>query len=299
MLGLAASHLTLCHDSTANYSSHALVHRVQAMNSLNQALSCPCSSKVEGDARFATLLVLAFQSSYMPDGMLDFLHMIRGCVVISETAMTCFEDSAFRIFSTGKHQRRVREMSEFVGHSDIMWFRDVAWYREFVRECLESVRALAPMCQTGFEATYFGILESILDKAKITPVEGNVPILIFQCNISSAYLNTGFAELCDGYAILNGVIHDDFRHFTDPANHTAQILLAHFFLIEHEIGSLALRPIIQAFLFRSAVTAAWIRDVAARLPPAYTCYLAWPLEYEQSGKMRETAERCSPSGLVT
>lgn len=77
MLALGASHLTLC--TSANFSSQALSHRVKAIQSLNKMLSKQTFTKAEGDAAFATLLTLTFQSSYMPEGMLDFIAMVRGC----------------------------------------------------------------------------------------------------------------------------------------------------------------------------------------------------------------------------
>jgi hypothetical protein len=77
MLGLGASHLTI--HACGDYSSHALTHRVQAIKSLNSVLSRPNLSQEDGDAAFATIMSLTFQSSYMPEGMFDFVSMVRGC----------------------------------------------------------------------------------------------------------------------------------------------------------------------------------------------------------------------------
>ncbi len=115
MLGLAASHLDLC--SEGSYSAQALTHRVTAINSLNKSLGRPCSSKAEGDARFAAMMTLTFQASYMADGMIDFLSMSRGCHIVAMTAMLSFEESLFRSFSRDGHISTVKTMPH--GQSDL------------------------------------------------------------------------------------------------------------------------------------------------------------------------------------
>lgn len=77
MLGLGASHLGLLTPN--DYKKVALKHRVTAIRELNSHLSKPNITKAGGEAAFAAMLVLTFQSSYMADGMVDFLTMVRGC----------------------------------------------------------------------------------------------------------------------------------------------------------------------------------------------------------------------------
>ena len=78
----------------------------------------------------------------------------------------------------------------------------------------------------------------------------------------------GFAEICHGYSILEDITHDAFTRFVDPANPTAQILLAHFFLLE----------------------------AAERVGPEYARFMAWPVAYTLSGNMREDVEQRIPLG---
>ena len=77
MLGLGASHLTLCGGQS--FSHPALMHRIAAMKSLNTFLSRSHFSKADGDAAFAAAMSLTFQSTYMEDGLVDFLATVRGC----------------------------------------------------------------------------------------------------------------------------------------------------------------------------------------------------------------------------
>ena len=117
--------------------------------------------------------------------------------------------------------------------------------------------------------------------------------------------NTGFLQVTNAYKAIETVSDEDFRHFIDPSNIPAQIILAHFFLIEHEIAALAMWPIIKSFPFRTAITATWIQSVARKASAEYEPYLAWAVGYAESGKMRELSKSGLPSskaelpGLMT
>ncbi|CAG9937126.1 unnamed protein product, partial [Clonostachys rosea f. rosea IK726] len=169
VLGLAASHLTLASRNEVDYSAHALSHRVQAINSLNTALSKPCASRAEGDARFATLMALTFQSSYMPDGMVDFLAMIRGCTVVPGTGMPSFSESVFQGFSAEAHQQSIIEMNE-----DRPEAKDQR-LASFAIDGLKSLYALRPFCPEGsLEGTYLDALEGVLELTIKCPLEGKL-----------------------------------------------------------------------------------------------------------------------------
>ena len=83
MLGLGASHLNLL--SPARYTQAALRHRVIAIKCLNESLSRPRRSVADTDAAFAAILALTFQAAHMPDGLMDFFTMIRGCESTAHT----------------------------------------------------------------------------------------------------------------------------------------------------------------------------------------------------------------------
>jgi hypothetical protein len=114
MLGLAAwslDHHSLALAGPPSYSPAALSHRVAAIRLLNGSLSKPCSCPEEGTARYATMMALTFQSSYLPDGMLEFVAMTRGCHVVAHTAMGgTFEMSPFGVFSREGHVDACRRL---------------------------------------------------------------------------------------------------------------------------------------------------------------------------------------------
>ncbi|KAM5343975.1 hypothetical protein ACJ41O_012512 [Fusarium nematophilum] len=218
MLGLAASHLSLC--DTMDYSSQALSHRVQAIRLLNQALSKPCPSKAEAEARFAATMALAFQASHMPNGMLEFLVMLRGCTVVSHSALLPLEESVFNGFTSETHNETVLSLNQ--------------------------------------DNTLDGQLAEILN---------------------AGLLSVTFTEVCEAYAIFGDVAEETFKHFTDPDNYTAQIIMAHFFIIEYLLATIALKPVLESFPFRRTIVSAWTREVARNLPSEFELYIRWPLGF--------------------
>jgi hypothetical protein len=82
MLALGASHLDRI-SPVAEHSTNAIVHRGHAMAGLSRALVKPEREYGESDAMVATCYALTFQSTYMSDGLLDFITMVRGCALIT------------------------------------------------------------------------------------------------------------------------------------------------------------------------------------------------------------------------
>ncbi|KAK7216049.1 hypothetical protein V2G26_004052 [Clonostachys chloroleuca] len=119
MLGLAASHL--CLSGRGDHEAEALEHRVKSIKLLNQALCKPPTSKTESDARFSTLMVLTFQSSYMPDGMLEIFHMIRGCMILTRSTLPKYAMSLFTKFASGEVTRKSMKSQKTV-HSQRLYF---------------------------------------------------------------------------------------------------------------------------------------------------------------------------------
>jgi len=81
VLGMAASHLELI--TGANLSDYAIHHRVLALKGSNEAISKTDRTGSDGDALLASCYLLTFQSSYMIDGMQEFLQMVRGCSLLN------------------------------------------------------------------------------------------------------------------------------------------------------------------------------------------------------------------------
>ncbi|KAK3316085.1 hypothetical protein B0H66DRAFT_560330 [Apodospora peruviana] len=252
MLGLAASHLSLY---GADYKSQALSHRVKAIQSLNKSLSNPCSSLAEGDARFAAILALAFQASCMPDGMNEFLSMIRGCHVIAETSMPqSFEESMFGSFTSYGYTSSIRAL---VAPGALnLTAAEEALFDEFIL----SLRALGPLVSNPIEVHFLASTERITKLARTSVVEA-------------------FAQFTAQYDLIAGASNEEFAAFANPTNYPAQLLLIHFMLIEYAVGELALGSAGERFAFRKRVCIAWLDQLVDTLPEEYQSYIEWPKRF--------------------
>jgi hypothetical protein len=80
ILGFAASHLELL--TGVDLDTTAMYHRVQAIKGSAVALSKTNRSGDDGDALVASCYLLTFQSSYIKEGTVEFLHFLRGCSLV-------------------------------------------------------------------------------------------------------------------------------------------------------------------------------------------------------------------------
>src|SRR5271167_690673 len=98
ILALAAQHLTI--TAEADYAALALSHRLLAIKGLNEALSKTPRTGSDGDALLAACYALAFQSSYMSDGINEFLTLVRGINLVSIQLLVDRVDLSFTISPT-------------------------------------------------------------------------------------------------------------------------------------------------------------------------------------------------------
>ncbi|EWG54480.1 hypothetical protein FVEG_17328 [Fusarium verticillioides 7600] len=250
MLAVGASHLGLCNGN--DYNSDAISHRVKAIKSLNSALSTPCQTKEEGDARYATLMALTWQSSYMPDGMQEFLSMLRGCTIVSKCSVFQFEGSVFRMFTTEGHVQRVEDINNGfdIGLSD----------DGVIDAGVASLKAIAPLSKSTLEVSLVTALQSILEMSRTTCV-------------------CAFGAVCRAYQLFGAASDSDFLTISDAENCVAQIVMAHFFAIEYVLASIALAPVSPSFPFRRTIITAWILRVKRQVPASYGSYIQWPVEF--------------------
>jgi hypothetical protein len=255
MLGLAASHLNLY---TADSAEHALAHRVKAIQLLNESLNNPCTSTAEGDARFGTIMALTFQSSCMPEGMNEFLSMVRGCHVVAATGTLHYDQSLFREFTSEGYMQSVKRL---VGDHGVALEPDQeALFGEF----LVSLRRLAPLCTSQLEAEFLDATERIAKTVK---------------HRTDSFL-TAFTGFTMQYDMINNAGQQDFAHFTNPTNYAGQIILLHFILIEFAIGELAMiGQVGERFGFRRRAALAWLDGFLNDLPEEYHIHVEWPLKY--------------------
>ncbi|KAG4262956.1 hypothetical protein FPRO06_13229 [Fusarium proliferatum] len=247
ILALAAQHLTL--SNKADYSVQALNLRISAIRGLNDALSQPCHTAADADARYAAIIGLTFQSTYMPDGLMEFIAMMRGWMLISTTLVTDHGISMFRQFTRDSWVGSIEKfMEEQHGTTDDIMIEDF----------LASLKILRPLLQGQAELQYFSRLERLALLGKASPRDA-------------------LLEMVFCYAVTNKMTDEDYVSFTDPSNYGAQILLAHFLILNHMLEECFLGTMSRRFSFSTQITRSWILNIGKRLPDELQRYIMWPL----------------------
>lgn len=172
ILALAAQHLTA--STGSDFAVQALDHRVAAIAALNQALSAPCPTRDDADAKFATAIILTFQSSYMADGMMDYLAMLRGWMVIQTTVVPSLGES---IFHSITEETYVGSMKRLLGLAADPDPKADGELRRTLQDFTASLRLAAPLCRSTAEIHYLAALERIARLAsQSSPIDGKPPI---------------------------------------------------------------------------------------------------------------------------
>lgn len=131
-----------------------------------------------------------------------------------------------------------------------------------------SLHALSDLPLSPCESSYWSILTQIVDSAYSNPVE----------------TYTTFVQL---YNVPSQWSHDEFQAFINPANATAQILLAHFIAIQA-----ILTPILYlervGFQGVDAPTCVlgWIEGIYYNVPPHMRQHVEWPRQVSRYPFMR-------------
>jgi hypothetical protein len=237
------------------------------MKSLNDALSRPCPTAADRDARYGAILALTFQASAMPDALMEFLVTMRGCLVIGER-MASGPDSSFARYDAEAWVECFRQMIPpgSTPRYDGAVMDDVS----------ASLRVLAPLCQSVGELRYLAQLERVVQLARADVTEGKRLLSI--CFSSLIWLIfTACLSLAMSFSLTNKMTDDDFAAFTEPNNHTAQILLAHFLILDHIIETWTYGSKCMPYPFKRDICLRWVDSVAAKLPVSYKKYMVWPV----------------------
>ena len=80
------------------------------------------------------------------------------------------------------------------------------------------------------------------------------------------------------YALTNKMTDDEFSQFVDPSNSVAQVLIAHFLVLNHalELQFVGSKRSGQ-YAFSKEITRAWIQNISENLPGGFERYIIWPL----------------------
>lgn len=159
ILGMAASHFELL--TGENLQSTAIQHRILAIKGSNQALSRPRRTGSDADALLASCYLIAFQSSYMEDGLQEFLRTIRGCSVISNQLKD--ENLPMAFFLTAKD------------HFDVMEERLISLpviHEGLVAGAKRSLLAIKALCDRPSNTMFYEAILEAIEAAPRSSVQG-------------------------------------------------------------------------------------------------------------------------------
>jgi len=248
ILALGASHLNRMVPNT-NFSKEALIHRGHAINGLNTCMAKTQHAYGEADAMLATCYALTFQSSYMPDGLSDFVIFVRGCALATgkireENAPTAFNLSPNR-------------------HHDV------------IRPRLKSLPSLNPThLEQGLTA--LDELQVYLHHEAEHKFYLSMRDVFVHLQQSSA---SGYLMFMNMYRVWYDLDHDSFKVFLDTSNTTIQILLGFFIGIQMLMAPLTAHSWPTHANTAGSQTlmgiADWMEDVTSKVPDELQWHLSW------------------------
>ncbi|PNP83821.1 hypothetical protein FNYG_02509 [Fusarium nygamai] len=127
-----------------------------------------------------------------------------------------------------------------------------------IEDFLASLKVLQPLLQGQAERQYLSRLETLALLSKTSPRDA-------------------LMEMVFCYALTNKMTDEDYSSFTDPSNYRAQILLAHFLVLNHMLEECFLSTSSRWFAFSKQISRSWIMNIGSRLPDGLQRYLMWPL----------------------
>ncbi|RKK09481.1 hypothetical protein BFJ65_g15934 [Fusarium oxysporum f. sp. cepae] len=174
---------------------------------------------------------------------------MRGWMLISTTLVTDHRTSMFRQFTRESWVGSMEKyMEEQHGLTD-----DIV-----IEDFLASLRILQPLLRGHAELQYLSRLERLALLSKTSPRDA-------------------LLEMVFCYALTNKMTDEDYASFTDPSNYGAQILLAHFLVLNHMLEECFLGTRSRRFSFFKNITQSWILNIGRRLPDGLQRYMMWPL----------------------
>jgi hypothetical protein len=165
MLALAGSHLSVLTDDPK--CNMALSHRQKAITGLEEAFTRWPLKAEEAHAMLAASYLLAFQSSYMPDGFLDHILSLRGCALVSQMILQNHLEGAFSVAPNLHNASVEQKLRNFPGCDQLL-----------LRDALRSLHQLAPLlaAATVFDierAVFAQLVETL--RPLLTPLEIPAP----------------------------------------------------------------------------------------------------------------------------
>lgn len=265
---------------------------------MNSHLARTDLSADDADAAFAALLSLTFQSAYMPDGMTDFLCLIRGCgctfsslsvsrlthylgFIVGLTVIPEMDVSAFKAFARVPYVAKIHEL---IGSDGSVSYLNGAIVQGFC----SSLKRLSPLCKTVAELEYMSMMQRIAGIAASNPVEGKYrhrPPMTHRLQAARLLtLQAGYREHSFIYDKLADLSPSDFTSMLDPSNHVSRLVIMHMLAIDFVMTRKEAEDTQDSSPAKksheggksSSTLLIWIEKVWRGLPDEYRVYGDWP-----------------------
>lgn len=257
ILALGATHLSLTVPSGQKYLSAAVEHRGIALKSLAEMMSRQCSS-LDMSHMLATCYALTFQSHYMPDSLVDFAVMVRGCALMTDRIQSAFASSAiFTLNECYEFLSILERISPTASIDPIL-----------VDTYLKTLVPLLGRLETHAQHQWYYCLVNVLTSLKHSDKD--------------AYLM--FTRL---YRVWYDIDHSQFLEFLSGENPVSQILLLHFIAVHVIMIPILIQAGPTRIMESPLVTFAflqWADAIYDRLPLSVRQDVQWPMNFIKSAK---------------
>jgi hypothetical protein len=159
---MSASHLELL--TRESLGSVAIHHRLLAVQGSNAALSRKVRTGCDGDALLGVCYLLAFQASYMRDGLFEFFTMVRGCNLLSNQLREEKLPMAFFLTEKDHFQFMEERLLDLPVISP-----------ELVEGSQASLLAVRHLCTTSSLIGFFRLLDDCVEAIRVSSLRGMLP----------------------------------------------------------------------------------------------------------------------------
>jgi Fungal specific transcription factor domain len=162
ILGMSASHLELLTEEPLG--TIAIHHRLLAVQGSNAALSQKTRTGSDGDALLGSCYLLAFQASYMRDGLFEFFTMVRGCSLLS-----------------GQLREENLPMAFFLTEKDHFQFMEERLLdlpvisSELVEGAQTSLAMVKSLCCRPYQIDFHQLLDNCVEAVRLSSLRGKLP----------------------------------------------------------------------------------------------------------------------------
>ncbi|GIK03862.1 hypothetical protein Aspvir_007937 [Aspergillus viridinutans] len=156
----------------------------------------------DADAMLAACYMLTFQSSYMLDGLSDYIMMLRGCGLVTGLMRQRNLHGSFSI-----------DANSHIKHMEAQFGRFPTIDSRIASDGIRSLSLVKPLLKQPVEEIFYQLLFDVL-----VPLEQAAPCM--------AYVH--FTHIINEFIALP---QSEVHHLLDPENQISQVLMAHFLVI--------------------------------------------------------------------